>query len=35
LRADLPIDVPRSELGGAIDKAVAMMFAEYPTRKKK
>jgi len=35
LRADLPIDVPRSELGGAIDKAVVMMFAEYPTRKKK
>jgi hypothetical protein len=35
LRADLPIEVPRSGLEGEINKAVAMMFAEYPTRKKK
>jgi len=32
---DIPIDVQRDQLEASINKAVEMMFAEYPTRRKK
>jgi hypothetical protein len=35
MRVDLPIDVQRDQLEASINKAVEMMFAEYPTRRKK
>jgi hypothetical protein len=35
MRVDLPIDTQRDQLEASINKAVEMMFAEYPTRKKK
>ena len=35
MRVDMPIDTKPDELEGSINKAVAMMFAEYPTRTRK
>ena len=35
MRVDLPIDTKPGELEGSINKAVAMLFAEYPTRTRK
>jgi hypothetical protein len=35
MRVDLPIDVKPDQLESSINKAVAMMFEEYPTRKRK
>jgi hypothetical protein len=34
MRVDLPIDIKPDELHRAIDKAVALMFAKYPTRER-
>jgi hypothetical protein len=35
MRVDMPIDTKPAELEASINKAVEMMFAEYPPRKKK
>jgi hypothetical protein len=35
LRADLPIDTQPSELQAAINRAAGLMFAEYPTRRRR
>ena len=35
MRVDLPIDVQPDQLDAAINHAVSLLFAEYPTRKRK
>ena len=35
MRVDLPIDIQPGQLESSINQAVAMMFAEYPTRRRK